>query len=290
MRRRSFLWGAALSVPWPCLPEKTGAAAAAAAQSLPMPLNLLSAPLEIGTAWPGSAPDAPRAVIERMRQACLGGIPLLSDRQPAKLRVDDQSTGPPHVWLHTDHPDTAWVVVDIGARDWSKLAYQFGHELGHVLCNSWQWGQGPRPPTQWLEESLVEAFSIRGLALLADSWQRNPPFPHNAGFAIHIRDYRANLLAGYREAAPADLAAWLRSGRPPPPAAIRAPEGPAVAPVLALLAADERCIEDMGAMNRWPARTALPVGDYLRRWQDSCAELKAPGVLAPRLRHLFGLV
>ena len=105
------------------------------------------------------------------REACLSGVRLVSDRQPDRLVVDDHAEGHPAIWLHDDHTRTAWIIVDIGPNDWCKLAYQFGHELGHVLCNSWEASAKPRPPSQWFEESLVEAFSILGLGLLARSWQ-----------------------------------------------------------------------------------------------------------------------
>ena len=48
-------------------------------------------------------------------------------------------------------------------RGWSKLAYQFGHELGHVTANSWQGNAKPARPRQWLEEAMVEALSLHGL-------------------------------------------------------------------------------------------------------------------------------
>lgn len=110
--------------------------------------TLLSAPIELGGEWGASPPNDALAVIFRMREVCLSGVRLLSDRQPAKLRVDDHTSGPPHIWLHDENPDTAWIVVDIGARDWCKLSYQFGHELGHVLCNSWQSRAKPKSPSQ----------------------------------------------------------------------------------------------------------------------------------------------
>src|SRR3989442_505095 len=136
-----------------------------------------------------------------MREVCLSGLRLLSDRQPDRLRVDNHAEGPPAIWLHDEQPGTAWIIVDIGPRDWSKLAYQFGHELGHVFCNSWDRLAKPRPPTQWLEEAMVEAFSIRGLGLLAASWEKNPPFAGNAGFAASIRQYRGDLIEKYQTAA-----------------------------------------------------------------------------------------
>jgi hypothetical protein len=220
-----------------------------------------------------------------MREACLSGVRLLSDRQPAKLRVDDSATGPPHIWLHDENPDTAWIVVDIGPLDWCKLSYQFGHELGHVLCNSWQRGAKPRLPSQWLEEALVEGFSIRGLGLLADSWERHPPFPNNATFADSIRTYRKNLIDTYRAPSaapvPLDMCAWLSRNRDAldHTNGVGAIEGPEILQIVAALEGDKACIEDLGAVNRWPGRSEAPLEEYLRLWQASCVEIRAPGVL-----------
>jgi hypothetical protein len=172
MRRRTFLSTSGAFVAY--LPRLVNDSRA---QPRFLKMTLLSAPLELAGDWGSSAPNDVLAVISRMREVCLSGIRLLSDRQPVKLRVDNHSSGLPHIWLHKEESDTAWIVVDIGALDWCKLAYQLGHELGHVLCNSWQWQAIPRLPSRWLEEALVEAFSIRGLGLLADSWERRPPFP-----------------------------------------------------------------------------------------------------------------
>ena len=252
-------------------------------------MTLLTAPLELGGEWGGSAPNDAAAVISRMREASLSGIRLLSDRQPAKLRVDDHATGPPFVWLHDENPDTAWIVVDIGARDWSKLAYQFGHELGHVLCNSWQRQAEPKLPSQWLEEALVEAFSIRGLGLLADSWAEHSPFPHDDTFANEIRKYRQNLIEAYRapvgQTQVLDMCAWLRRNRDAldHTGGVGIIEGPEIVQIVAELESDKGCVEDLGAVNRWPARSAVPVEEYLSLWQVSCAGIGAPGRLPARL-------
>jgi hypothetical protein len=255
----------------------------------------LTAPLDIGGEWGQSMPGDARRVVTRMREVCLAGVKLVSDRQPARLRVDDQPTGPPHVWLHSDQPETAWVVVDIGTRDWCKLAYQFGHELGHVLCNSWQWKVVTDPPCRWLEEALVEAFSIRGLTELAASWNRDPPFPGSAAFAAAIRQYRVTTMERYRQAGGpppgGSLAAWFSANRDAlDKAAGLAPiEGPAILTLAAAYAGDPALIEDLGALNRWPERSAVPIEDYLRRWRKSCAELGAPGRLPQLLAERLGI-
>jgi hypothetical protein len=265
----------------------------AAARPISAGVTLFTAPLQLGGAWGGSAPADATVVIERMRAACLTGVALLSDRQPEKLRVDDHSGSTPSIWLHTEDPTTGWIIVIVGTRDWCKLAYQFGHELGHVLCNSWAWDAEPRNPCQWIEEALVEAFSIRGLGLLADGWTHAPPFPSDAAYAGYIRSYRETILARNRTSAQDQDAAtgfytWFETHK-----AILEEHGDvetargAVPTMLGLLEGDATMIADMGALNRWPGRSGVPLHDYLELWEKSCAELNASGKLPARLRELL---
>jgi hypothetical protein len=258
------------------------------------PVTLLTAPIELGGEWGGSPPSAAALVLARTREVALSGVRLLSDRQPDRLRVDDHASGPPYVWLHSDPPREAWIVVDIGACDWSQLAYQFGHELGHVLCNSWQRNAKPHMPCQWLEESMVEAFSIRGLGLLAESWEKDPPFAGTNDFGQAIRQYRAKVIEGYRQpegpAPAADIAPWLAEMRDTlaKQMGVNPMEGPAILAIVEMLDRDKGCVEDMGAVNRWP-EPALPLEAYLAAWTASCAEVGSPGLLPAQMRSRLGL-
>ncbi len=271
------------------LPSELGAARAI----LPR-VTLLSASLELGGAWGGSDPGDVLAVIERMRGACLADVTLLSNHQPEKLRIDDHSSGgAPSIWLHTGEPGTGWIIVIVNTRDWCNLAYQFGHELGHVLCNSWDTDAKPRPPCQWIEEALVEAFSLRGLGLLADDWARAPPFRDDAAYSVYIRSYRETILRGYckiarKEGAAAGLGVWFERHRAfvEGKGGLDAARG-AVPAMLDLLEGDKAMVADMGALNRWPGRSGVPLHDYLGFWERSCAELNAPGRLPMRLRQLL---
>jgi hypothetical protein len=265
------------------------------AETPPPQPNLLKDPLKLGGRWAGWDPQDAFVVISRMRDVCLEGIRLVSDEQPRELRVDEQHSGPPHVWLHQQNPDLAWVVVDFAALHWIQLAYQFGHELGHVLCNSWVWEAELKPPCRWLEESMVEAFSIHGLGLLADSWEQDPPFPHNAGYANAIRQYRQNLIMAYSRGPDGkpvtDLAAWFHANRAALDGdhGLNKNQGPAIVAIQAEFARNKRYIEDMGALNRWPGRCGIPLEEYLAVWQISCAQLSAPGILPARLKVLLNV-
>jgi hypothetical protein len=265
----------------------------AAARAFAPGETLLTAPLELGGSWGGSAVKDAAVVIERMRAASLGGVALLSDHQPAGLRVDDCAGSNPAIWLHTDAPTTAWIKVIVGARDWCNLAYQFGHELGHVLCNSWEPDAAPRNPCQWVEESLVEAFSLRGLGILADEWGRAPPFPNDGAYKASIRNYRETILVRYQaigadQGSNAGLRVWFESREAflMEHGGLDAATG-AVSIMLGLLESDASMIADLGALNRWPGRSGLPLPDYLANWERSCAELRSSGRLPARLHELI---
>jgi hypothetical protein len=257
--------------------------------------TLLSAPIELAGDWGHMLPRSADQVLERMRHACLDGVRLLSDRQPTRLRVDEHTSGLPAVWLHPDGSSMAWIIVDVGERAWSQLAYQFGHELGHVLANSWQPHAKPMPPCQWLEEALVEAFSLRGLGRLAESWKQNPPFAGDNEFGNAIADYRQNIIQRYSALADEqgitrDPARWFADHRSEIEVAGLNPFARAAS--LTVLAEYERapsCVEALGALNRWPGRTGVPIEDYFRQWEASCAELQASPLLPTSLREMLGI-
>ncbi len=271
------------------IPRLINEALAMAAEPTP---SLLSASLELGGNWRSSPVDAVLRVLSRMRAVSLDGVTLLSDRQPAKIRVDDHDSGLPAIQLHDDHTNVAWIIVDIGTDDWCKLSYQFGHELGHVFCNSWDANSHTHPPCQWLEESMVEAFSIRGLGRLAASWESDPPFAGDAAFGAAIREYRGNLLKKYGgvQKSDAEIASWFRASRSElERSALSGIEGPLIVRVVNELEGDVAYVEDLGALNRWPARSGVPLEDYLKLWEKSCTEVHAPGRLPARLRSLLGV-
>jgi hypothetical protein len=258
--------------------------------------DLASAPIDLAGSWGQMLPGSAEAVLDRMRSACLHGVRLLSERQPTRIIVDEHKSGPPAVWLHADRRTTAWLIVDIGERAWSQLAYQFGHELGHTFANSWQWHAKPGGTCQWLEESLVEAFSLFGLGRLASDWKTNPPFKNDNAYGDAIATYRANVQSEYAKLAAGqggldEMSAWYGKHR----TAIEAGDGlnafaRAASPqFLKVFERDPGSVEAIGALNRWPKRTRLPLREYVGQWESSCAELGASTALVTFLKSKFRL-
>lgn len=257
-------------------------------------ITLLTAPIELAGDWGHMILSAADQVVERMRHSCLDGIRLISDRQPTRLRVDEHTSGWPAIFLHRDDNSTAWIIVDVGQQAWSQLAYQFGHELGHVLANSWQADAKPATPCQWLEEAIVEAFSLRGLSRLAQSWTVDPPFAGDNAYGQAILDYREDIIKRYgklaaEQGAIADFGMWFRDHKTD----IEGTGGLHVfaqAASLIILAEYEQaptCVEAVGALNRWPGRSSIPIDQYLHAWEASCTELQASPVLPIHLREML---
>jgi hypothetical protein len=258
--------------------------------------SLLTAPIELAGDWGHMIPDAALHVVKRMRSVCFESLRLVSDDQPSRLRVEEKNSGGPAVWLHANEPTTGWIIVAIGERDWSRLAYQFGHELGHVTANSWRPDAKPAAPSQWFEEAMVEAFSLRGLAILADSWSKDPPFKDDSGFGAAVATYRQNIVERYGKLAteqgnPKDLSIWFKQHR----VAMETQQSLnpfAQALSISILAEYERNpagIEALGALNRWSGRSALPLEQYFEAWKASCDELQASAELPSQLQRLVGL-
>ena len=181
--------------------------------------------------------------------------------------------------------------MSIGDRDWSKLSYQFGHELGHVLCNSWPADARPRLPCQWLEEAIVEAFSIRGLGLLSQSWEFDPPFAGDSAFGQAIANYRRIIIANYARGGATEIAAWFRANRRKLEQinGLSDAQGPAILAIAEVIEADRTTVADLGALNRWSGRSSLPLEKYFELWSASCHQLGSPGRLPALLRKKLAI-
>ena len=142
---------------------------------------------------------------------------------------------------------------------------------------------------------MVEAFSLRGLGRLAESWKQNPPFTGDNEFGNAIADYRQNTIRRYSALAAEqgitrDPAAWFKNHRSEIEMAGLNPFAQAAS--LTVLAEYERapsCIEALGALNRWPRRSGVPIEDYFRQWEASCTELEASTLLPNHLRETLGI-
>lgn len=96
--------------------------------------------------------------------------------------------------------------------DWAQYAYEFAHELTHILTNYERHAySGMTPHNQWFEEALCEVASLYVLKRLAFAWEVSPPYPHWAAYAPSFEKYVERFLnERHRRLPPATaLATWF---------------------------------------------------------------------------------
>jgi hypothetical protein len=116
-------------------------------------------------------------------------------RSPVKLVIKHSEKGP--LTLYQKGPKGEYRIL-LSARDqrWAQYAYQFSHELCHVLSNYDHSETNNRARSnQWFEEAVCEAAALFTLGRMAITWESNPPFPHWRDYAPVLRHY-AERLAG----------------------------------------------------------------------------------------------
>lgn len=174
--------------------------------------------------------------------------------------------------------------VRLSARDrrWAQYAYQFGHELCHVMSNfELRAGDSARQRNQWFEEAMCEAAALFALRSMAARWQSAAPYSSWQDYAPALRAYADRLIAEPHRQLPAGVSpgGWLRSsleslGRDP----YRRRYNEVVANLV--LPLFERAPEHWAALhylNLHPLDAAAAnLPQYLRAWRDEAPRKHRP--------------
>ena len=100
----------------------------------------------------------------------------------------------------------------LSARDsfWSQFAYQFSHELCHVLSDYERLGEGPNG---WFHEAICESASVFTLRRMAERWRTCPPYAGRDDYAESLASYADSYLSREARRLPVGttLSAWLLS-------------------------------------------------------------------------------
>ena len=102
------------------------------------------------------------------------------------------------------------ILLPARGKHWSQFAYQFSHELCHVLSD-YERLQDSR--NKWFHEAICELASIFTIRRMAEAWPTRPPYPNWAGYAQSLASYAEGCLAKDERRVPADmtLSTWLLS-------------------------------------------------------------------------------
>ena len=175
--------------------------------------------------------------------------------------------------------------LDAEGRHWSQFAFQFGHEMGHILCGNVDYEN----PNLWFEETLCEAASLYVLGRMADSWKTAPPYPNWKGYADALAKYRRERMARARLPEGTSLAEWWRPKEPSLRKDPRQRELNLVmaSAILPWLEESTGPWESVGSLNAVHGDAARSFRQYLQDWVRSAAVNHRP--LIRRIAEGYGV-
>jgi hypothetical protein len=193
----------------------------------------------------------------------------------APLRVLVSPTGAaPMVLFQRTPRDEHHVLLRARGANWAHYAYEFAHELGHILTNYERHARDPLAARhQWFEEALCEMLSVHALRRMAARAPDAAGAPY-AGFA--------DLVLGepHRRAAHGmDLATWLRDNE----AALRADpyqrkrNEAATMRMLEIFARESR-LQSLAYLNLGETPVPATFRAYLEEWRERTPEHMRPAV------------
>jgi hypothetical protein len=199
--------------------------------------------------WGDADPADIRAVLE---SAAAPFLPHFAGRAFAPILVSRGTGGPITLYDRGPAGETR-VKLDVDGSYWAQFAYQFSHELGHVLCRLSR-PDDPEdvdPQNFWLEESLCETASLFALRAMAKAWAVRPPHPSWKGYAGALARYAEERMARGRLPEGTTLPAWFAGAEPAMRrnAELREKNAVVAVALLPLLEEDP---------SRWAAVAALP--------------------------------
>lgn len=180
--------------------------------------------------------------------------------------------------------------IRLATRDryWAQYAYQFAHEVCHLLCNYDQKRTGDK---QWFEEALCETASLFAMQKMAEKWKESPPYANWKSFSRELQDYVNDILARRDRRLPSDLAMpeWYRINSEGLRKDRQSTERTKLVStyLLALFEDDPTGWETLTWLNTGADDATIPFPEYLAGWKARCPEKHRPFV--GRVESLFGL-
>lgn len=128
----------------------------------------------------------------------------------AKVEVSRAQSSP--IVLHARGKEGAYQVkLNTRERFWTQYAFQFAHELGHIICGYKKGYDG----NQWFEECLCEVASLYCLQSISKTWAQKPPYPRWESYAKEFSKYANSRMRDAKIPENFSLPNWWRNNRKP---------------------------------------------------------------------------
>lgn len=161
--------------------------------------------LKVESEWGNAALVDVKAVLESTNQIISTHV---GNRSLGTVIVRNDPDGP--ISLYDRGPNGEYIIMlDVKGRYWAQMAYQFSHEVCHLLTN---YDLAPNNITrqQWFEESVCETFSLFILERMAEQWKVDAPYANWKSYAKELQRYADNIMEQEHRAPAQDLRKWYQ--------------------------------------------------------------------------------
>ncbi|MCY2971612.1 MAG: hypothetical protein NTZ30_13195 [Planctomycetota bacterium] len=161
--------------------------------------------------WGDASPEDIRRVLESTGRELLKHIP---QNKIIRIHVVASDTVPQVDFKRAANGEFT-VRLAVKGRFWAQLAFQFGHELGHIVSHYERINDNKiGNENKWFEETVGEAASLFVLARMADTWKTDPPYMNWKSFAPALKEYLDKLLKDTEIPVVEKMPQWFNDNRP----------------------------------------------------------------------------
>ena len=161
--------------------------------------------------WGGASPEDIRKVLESTGRELLKHIP---QNKIIRIHVVASDTVPQVDFKRAANGEFT-VRLAVKGRFWAQLAFQFGHELGHIVSHYERINDNKiGNENKWFEETVAEVASLFVLARMAETWKTDPPYMNWKSFAPALKEYLDKLLKDTEAPAVEKMPQWFNDNRP----------------------------------------------------------------------------
>lgn len=219
--------------------------------------------------------DAPVANIEAVCRSVARELVEVFPKRKLDAIVIDRSRTVPITLFKTSAKGERQVNLNVSGTYWCQFAYQFGHEMGHILCNY----RNAKNPNLWFEESLCETASLFAIRRMATTWKTRPPYPVWKDYARHLGEYAEDYIRTQEKLSRETLPAWFVRNEP----ALRKIERPKIHAIAAhillpMLEKEPKHWKALNMLNQFDASKELTFAEYLADWHGRVPDEHKPFV------------
>jgi hypothetical protein len=183
------------------------------------------------------------------------------------IHVGRSSKGP-IVLFRRGNQGQYFVNLNTGNRLWAQYAFQFSHEIGHILCGYREGDQS----NHWFEETLCETASLFTLAKLSEDWKTNAPYSNWKSYANAFKKYAGERIEKHPWPEDLSMADWFEKEKEDlaKNATNRGRNLMVAIRLLPFFEADPTGWTAVSALNTKKDKKKRSFETYLRDWREEC--------------------